>query len=154
MDRNSIIGLLIIGLILIGFSIWNQPSAEELANRQKQIDSIEAVKNLETARTNTAAPAVAATATIPDSILIDSLGSSDSLKNLILVREFGDFASATQGTEQFSTLENDVIKVTFNNKGGRVYAVELKKYKTFDQKPLILFESDSTVFGLNFFAQN
>lgn len=99
-------------------------------------------------------PAAAASAATIDSIVPDTLTGNDSLKNAILTREFGEFAGATQGTEQFTTLENDVIKVTFNNKGGRVYAVELKKYKTWDQKPLILFESDSTIFGINFFAQN
>ena len=37
-------------------------------------------------------------------------------------------------------------------KGGRVYSVRLKDYKTFDAKPLILFSGDSTVFGFNFFT--
>ena len=45
------------------------------------------------------------------------------------------------------------MKVTFSNKGGRIYSVELKNYKTFEQKPLMLFEGISSKFGMNFFAQ-
>jgi YidC/Oxa1 family membrane protein insertase len=37
-------------------------------------------------------------------------------------------------------------------KGGRVYSAKLKKYKTHDSRPLILFNGDSTVFGFNFFT--
>ena len=41
MDRNSIIGLLLIGLVLITFSIWNQPSEEEKAEKKRIQDSIQ-----------------------------------------------------------------------------------------------------------------
>lgn len=155
MDRNSIIGLLLIGLILIGFSFWNQPSAEELAARQKQMDSIEAVRQKEKLTAAQSAKPVAAPA-LTDTLVLgaDTTISADSLKSIQLREQFGSFAEAANGTTQFYTLENDVMKVVFSNKGGRVHHVELKKYKTFDQKPLLLFGSDSTTFGLNFFAQN
>ena len=155
MDRNSIIGLLLIGLILIGFSFWNQPSAEELAARQKQMDSIEAVRQKEKLTAAQSAKPVAAPA-LTDTLVLgaDTTISADSLKSIQLREQFGSFAEAANGTTQFYTLENDVMKVIFSNKGGRVHHVELKKYKTFDQKPLLLFGSDSTTFGLNFFAQN
>lgn len=155
MDRNSIIGLLLIGLILIGFSFWNQPSAEELAARQKQMDSIEAVRQKEKLTAAQSAKPVA-TPALTDTLVLgaDTTISADSLKSIQLREQFGSFAEAANGTNQFYTLENDVMKVVFSNKGGRVHHVELKKYKTFDQKPLLLFGSDSTTFGLNFFAQN
>ncbi|MFM7902852.1 MAG: membrane protein insertase YidC, partial [Bacteroidota bacterium] len=44
MDRNSIIGLLLIGAVLITFSIWNAPSKEEQARQQQVRDSIAAVE--------------------------------------------------------------------------------------------------------------
>jgi YidC/Oxa1 family membrane protein insertase len=46
------------------------------------------------------------------------------------------------------------MRVTFSNKGGRIYSVELKNYKTFEGKPLILFEGNTSKFGMNFFSQN
>jgi YidC/Oxa1 family membrane protein insertase len=157
MDRNSIIGLLLIGAVLIGFSLWNAPGAEELAQRQKTQDSLIAVE--QKAKLEAAAAANAAKTALPAAV-IDTLSLSgneqltDSLRALQLQQQFGSFAAAAEGTETFTTIENDKLKVTFTNKGGRVHAVELKEYKTSSKKPLILFESDSTVFGLNFFAQN
>ena len=46
------------------------------------------------------------------------------------------------------------MKVVLTNKGGKIYSVELKDYKRFDGKPLVLFEGSENRFGLNFFSQN
>ncbi|MCF8229582.1 MAG: membrane protein insertase YidC, partial [Bacteroidales bacterium] len=54
----------------------------------------------------------------------------------------------------FYTLENDLIKMKLSNQGGRVYSVELKKYQTYDSLPLILFDSDTSIFGFAFFNQS
>src|SRR6202012_5353905 len=58
------------------------------------------------------------------------------------------FGAATIGTEKFITLENKELRVKLSTHGGRVYSVELKNYKTFDKKPLILFDGDRNQFGL------
>jgi YidC/Oxa1 family membrane protein insertase len=160
MDRNSVIGLLLIGLILIGFSIWNQPSTEELEALRKYEDSVAAAtktpeKQAATqgtslspvSETTETAPAVAA---LPG----DSTVSSDSLQTLRLIQEYGDFYTGAQGEEKLFTLENDVLKITFTSRGGKVKNAELKNYKTHALTPLKLFGGDSTVFGLNFFSQN
>jgi YidC/Oxa1 family membrane protein insertase len=68
--------------------------------------------------------------------------------------QFGVFGVAAIGTEEFYTLENNLMKITFSNKGGRIYSVELKNYQTHDSWPLLLFDGPETQFGLNFFAQN
>ena len=151
MDRNSIIGLLLIGLILIGFSVWNQPTAEEIAASKQTQDSIEAATRKSEEKQ---IPVAATPIAVIDSLPADSLVSGDSLKAALLINKYGVFAASAEGTEQFYYLENKLIKVAFTNKGGRVYSVELKNYKTYNQKPLELFESDTTSFGLNFFAQN
>ncbi|MBK8876466.1 MAG: YidC/Oxa1 family insertase periplasmic-domain containing protein [Bacteroidetes bacterium] len=148
MDRNSIIGLLLIGAVLIGFSLWNAPGAEELAQKQKTQDSLIAVE--QKAKLEAIAAAKVAKSAMPaltDTLSLNGIEQpSDSLRALQLQQQFGSFAAAAEGTEAFTTIENDKLKVTFTNKGGRVHAVELKEYKTSTQKPLILFESDSTVF--------
>ena len=43
MDRNSVIGLLLIGAILVGFSIWNSPSEEEYEQAKKEAQKKEKV---------------------------------------------------------------------------------------------------------------
>ncbi len=67
---------------------------------------------------------------------------------------YGVFGNAAAGDEEFYILENNLIKATFSNKGGRIYSVELKDYKTHDSLPLILFDGPKTLFGLNFSSQN
>lgn len=151
MDRNSIIGLLLIGLILIGFSIWNQPGEEEIAARRKMQDSVAAATAQRAAQQATVSPMPQAAVEV---LPIDTSLSGDSLKAALLLNKFGVFAASAEGTEKFFHLENNLIKVTFTNKGGKVHGVELKNYKTYNQEPLVLFESDTTAFGLNFFAQN
>ncbi|TFH33651.1 MAG: hypothetical protein E4G95_09425, partial [Bacteroidia bacterium] len=64
----------------------------------------------------------------------------------------GQFAGTGQGTEEFITIENSRIEIKISTRGGRVYSARLKDYYTYDSKPLILFDGDSTVFGLNFFT--
>ncbi len=67
---------------------------------------------------------------------------------------YGAFADAAVGSERFITLENEMIRLQISTRGGRPYSAQLKKYQTHDSLPLILFDGDSTVFGMSFFAQN
>jgi YidC/Oxa1 family membrane protein insertase len=151
MDRNSIFGILIIFAILIVFSIINQPSQEQIEaakRRQDSIAQVEAQRTLqleqEKLKIDTAEQAETET---PDSI---TTGKSLQEK----IDQFGVFGNAGIGTPELYTLENNLMKITFSNKGGRIYSVELKNYQTHDSLPLILFEGDESIFGLNFFAQN
>ena len=67
---------------------------------------------------------------------------------------YGSFGHSGEGTEEFITVENDLMKLIFSTKGGRVYSAELKNYQTYDSIPLILFNADTAVFGFNFFSKN
>ena len=151
MDRNTVIGIALIFLILIGGSYLNKPSEKQIEAAKKAQDSIEMVrieheksdafsKQTETAKTS-----------VVSSVSGDSTFSqADQARK----EKFGVFSAASVGKEKFYTVENNLIKVTLSNKGGRIYSVELKNYKTFEQKPLILFEGTTSKFGMNFFAQN
>ena len=138
MDKNTIIGLVIIFLILIGFSYFTRPSEEQLKEIQRQ-DSIARVeaqrmqlaaeqerRDFELAQQNDTTPVSRK----------DSLFMQDSLR------------------EQLITLENDKIKLQINTKGGRIVFVDLKEYRTHDSLPLVLWKGDETTFGLNFYAKN
>jgi YidC/Oxa1 family membrane protein insertase len=148
MDRNTIIGLVVIGLLLVGYSLITKPQREaQMAERRRQ-DSIARVEQIQTMAAAKEAEAQRAE--------VDSLGAniSDSASVNRLNEELGDFASAAVGTSEKVVLENDVLKLTFSTLGGRPYTVQLKKYQTYDSLPLILFDGDSTVFALQFFAGN
>lgn len=153
MDRQSMLGLFLIGLILIGFSILNAPSDEEIAQLKRQQDSIAQVENAAVIAAAQLKSAKALSKTPVQELGGDSI-LNDSIKQIRIQNQLGDFASAASGKEELVTIENNVMKVTLSSLGGSVKTVELKKYKTSEGKPVQLFEGDSTDFGLNFFAQN
>lgn len=151
MDRNSIVGILLIFAILVVFSLINQPSQEEIEAARKRQDSIALVKEQRALQFEQERQKLEAEQP-EETVLPDSVINNQLLKEKI--DQYGVFGNAAIGNEEFYTLENNLMKITFTNKGGRIYSVELKNYQTHDSLPLILFEGDETLFGLNFFAQN
>jgi YidC/Oxa1 family membrane protein insertase len=151
MDKKSIIGIVLIFLILVVFSIVNQPSKEEIETAKIRRDSIANVESEKAAlilqQQQAEQVAQEITETAPDSVNAD-------LQLKEKTDQFGAFGVAAIGTEQFYTLENNLMKISFSSKGGRIYSVELKNYQTHDSLPLILFDGSDNRFGLNFFAQN
>jgi len=143
MDKNSIFGLLLIGGIIIGWLVWNQPSKEQLARQKFQQDSIALVEKNKVIQAQAEQAQKAAATTIPSA-------SNDSLINATKKLEYGDFATALTGDDKSIIIENDVLKATISPKGGRITSVELKKYKRFNTKPLILFDKDSSAQNLTF----
>ncbi|MFN5345712.1 MAG: membrane protein insertase YidC [Bacteroidota bacterium] len=150
MDRNSLLGLVLIGAILIGYSYLTAPSAEQLAAQQKTQDSIALVeKNKKTiVDIKRAEIKVADTNSVVADTLIDSLVTQE------LSNKYGVFASAATSDTSVYTLENKLIKVNISSKGGKVKSVQLKNYKNWEGKPVTLFEGDSSEMALNFFANN
>ncbi|MDR1666134.1 MAG: membrane protein insertase YidC [Bacteroidales bacterium] len=150
MDKNTIIGIVLIIGILVGYSIWNRPSKEELERMQHRRDSIAVLNRAAQERL-----AEEHRKAEQESILFaPDTTTADTVRKQQMKELFGAFAGAAQGENRFITMENDLMKVTFSTKGGRPYSVELKNYKRYDQTPLILFNGDSTVFGFNFFSNN
>ena len=129
MDKNTLVGFALIGAVVIGFSIYNRPSQEEMARAKHYQDSIQAIAQKEAERLAQAATAQSQNATLH----LDSTSM---------------FYGANQGTEQLTTLENNVVKLTFTNKGGRVCEAILKDYNGQDGKPLMLFDEKDS--GMNF----
>ena len=64
------------------------------------------------------------------------------------------FFQASQGSEEFTTLENDVLQLTFSNKGGRVCKAMLKEYNDQQQQPLVLFDGKDASLSLGFEGKN
>lgn len=147
MDRNTIIGLGVIGLLLVGYSIFTKPQREAQMAERVRLDSIarvEQVRAMETARQ--------AEAQILPEGTEDADDDSENMERLS--GQLGDFANAATGTSEMVVLENDLLKLSFATQGGRPYTVQLKQYQTYDSLPLYLFDGDSTIFALQFFADN
>jgi YidC/Oxa1 family membrane protein insertase len=156
MDKNTITGLLLIGLILVGYSLWMQPSEAEIeAARQKQ-DSIEIVQAEQAAtqlENETAVLSAAdSTKAVANATPLDSVEQAlrDSLARIQKKRQFGALAGATTGEVEFHTIENDFVKLTLSNKGAAPVMAELKNYVTFDSLPLYLFDKETSEFSFSF----
>ncbi|MEI6347746.1 MAG: membrane protein insertase YidC [Bacteroidota bacterium] len=147
MDKNTIFGLVLIFGLFIGFSIWQQPSKEELAQQKLKQDSIVKVENQKKLLSDSLAKSTAV-AGKADSTRKDSSGLAVNGDTLGM----GFFSKSTTGTKEFFTIENDLLKLTFSTLGGRVYSAELKNTKTFDGKPLVLFTGDTNTMGFSFFS--
>ena len=148
MDKNSIIGIILIFIVLVVFSVINQPSKEQIEKmrvRQDSIQKVEAARQLAAEQQQALMPA-------SEELIADSLQAEQTLR--MQADQLGNFAAFATGEEQLYTLENNLVRLTLSNKGGRITSVELKEYKTHDGKPLILFEGDKTQFAFNFFSQN
>ena len=121
MDKNTVIGFVLIGALLIAMFIINSRSNQAFLTEKKRVeDSIAATKPK----------------TDPKVALIDS-AKTDSIQKAKTQLPTG-FNTEAGNAEHFDTLENNLIKIIFTNKGGQPKIVELKKFKTFDGKPIIL----------------
>lgn len=157
MDRNSIIGIVLIIAIVFGYQYITAPSAEERARAQHEQDSIAALAiqqqarhaDSTLARQQRTQEAAAGTATATDSL------HGDSLKNARLRDRLGIFAPAAAGTNEVITIENQHLQVAINTFGARPNIIRLKDYKTYHgHKPLLLAVPDSGTYEYNFFLGN
>ncbi len=121
MDRNSVIGFVLLALLFFGYFYYTRQGQVALEQSKQHVaDSIARVNKLKSA------DSVRLAAANPDTTHPKNIQAS------------GSFKQDSSGSEQLSVLENDLVKITFTNKGGQPKIVELKKYKTYDHKPLIL----------------
>lgn len=134
MDKNTITGLVLIALLLIGFSYFSRPSEEQQAAWKHYNDSIAIVQQQEEAlRAKTAA----ALAHEPAETTVDTASTF--------------FRSAT-GEETFTTIENNLVKITLTSKGGYVRSAMLKDYNDQQGQPLVLFNDGEAT--MNFYFYN
>ncbi|MFD0749354.1 membrane protein insertase YidC [Mucilaginibacter calamicampi] len=131
MDRNTFTGLFLIMIIIAGSVYLMKPTDAEIQKEKQRVhlDSLKkAGKNPVQAVVHSAADTAAKPA-------IDSA----ALK--------APFGASLAGGEQLITLENKDIRLKISTRGARVYSAELKNFKTFDKKPLILFDGTDNKFG-------
>jgi YidC/Oxa1 family membrane protein insertase len=148
-DKNSIIGLVLIGAILLIFSIFNKPSEEEIKAEKQKKETVNTNKKKGT-DTATISESIADTASTFTKNTNDSIITqvNDSLKDLEKLVKYGSFSNSVNGEEKDYVIENERIKVTISSKGGRVSSVELKEFHTYDSLPLFLFHKDSSRFNM------
>ncbi|MDE1193434.1 MAG: membrane protein insertase YidC [Arachidicoccus sp.] len=130
-DKNTIIGSILLAILIIAYFLLNNKDRKAYEAQQKRIqDSIALVQKAQIKPISTA-----------DSLHADSLSKLSAA---------GGFTVAAIGNEQTQIVENDLMKIYFSNKGGRIEKVELKKYKSYDSSLVALGGKESQLgFAVN-----
>lgn len=130
-DVNSFIGMILLGAILLWWMGTQQPEIDPTTNTTNTKDSV---------ITKTVTPLTP----IPQKV-------QDSVQQVALQNQLGAFAySAIHGTEGSTVLENEVLKLTIDNKGGQITEAIVKNYMTHDSLPLYLIKEKNANFNINF----
>ena len=140
MDKNTLTGFILIGLVLLGFSWWNRPTQEQIEARQHYYDSIQNAQLMQQAELE------AKQAELNKPIYDEA--DSDSTKMAKASYALGDFAQGALGSEEIVTLENEVVKIVFSTKGALVESVVLKDYLNYKKETLTLFEKGDNWFSI------
>ena len=130
MDKNTLTGLVLIGLILVVFSIYTKNSVE---TENENNNAISQVDNTGTSEVGT-----------------QEIQSSSSNQSLPVASDDSTVIQRSQTAQKIEkgeliTLENEKLIITFDTKGGIVSEVKLKQYKSYDDfiqqedNPLKLF---------------
>tara|TARA_B110000046_G_scaffold88676_2_gene96825 strand:- start:62352 stop:64277 length:1926 start_codon:yes stop_codon:yes gene_type:complete len=160
MDKNTLLGLLLIGAIVIGFNILNGPSEEYLVEQRRISDSIAQVEAVQPAVVKEQAQKTESSF----NEVVDTLGEktvllvSDSATLMQQNQLYGAFAAASVGDAKEFEIETDLMKLTFSTRGGGIKKAVLTKYFRYaedgeQREQLILFDSTSN-FNLNFFTRD
>ncbi|MBC7614535.1 MAG: membrane protein insertase YidC [Pedobacter sp.] len=132
MDRNTFTGLFLIMVILGAAVFFMKPSEADIKKEREKVtaDSLKKIGIKPT--TNSTAAIIPIPVAKPDSVASN-----------------GPFGTNLNGTEALTVIENELLKLTFTNVGGKIKSVEVKNEKTYAGKPVILFNGNDNKFGLN-----
>jgi YidC/Oxa1 family membrane protein insertase len=122
MDRNTVIGFVLLGILLFVYLFTATRNSQELERQKKrQADSLAAVQKLQEAK-------IAA-------------HTHDTVAKALSVDTVAGWGQAMTGPEQLITVENDLLKIVFSNKGGQPREVILKRFQESDSMPVRLLDS-------------
>ncbi len=140
MDKNSIIGFVLIALIFIGFTAYQSDRARKQAELQAQMDSI-------------------ALAQMPQRIAeaVDSIGAHQSAGIVEQSQEQSVYKdslleAASRAEGSVVTLENDVLEMKFSTRGAQPYSVRLKNYRNYDSTDLYVFRPGGAEYSISVYA--
>ena len=144
MDKNSIIGFILMAVVLFGFTFFqNRKAREQYALRQQQ-DSIARVEAAaREAEMAAMAPAEDAQAPAPAAVT-----PAPKAQQARIYKDAG-LDAARKGEEQILTLSNDLFQVNFTTRGAQIASVRLFDYTNYGGSDLYLFKEGGNKFELS-----
>ena len=127
-DRNTVIGFIVLGLLFFGYFYFNNKEQHRYAVEKNRIDSTKRAQD--------------SIKRYQDSITRFKNQPQPTIANQPKDTTVAPADQLVTGTESITSLENDVIKINFTNKGAQPKVVELKKFKGPDSSTVKLSSTD------------
>ena len=140
MNKNTIIGFLLIGVIMFGFTWYQSRQYQEQAAVQAQLDSIARVEQM-------AAMAM-------DSVKKAQGAGEGTSAKVSVIPAYKDtmLTSARMAEAAIYRLANDKIEVEFTSRGAQPYSVKINDYKSYDSTDLYLIRPDMSRYDIKLYA--
>lgn len=139
MDKNSITGIILIAILVVGYNIMFPPVFEETNTSTQDTTSTTIIVEEVVEET-------------PEILIDENIDNSNVSEELN--SKYGAFSISALGDDEEIIIENDKLQFLISPKGGRISSAILKEYQTSDSLPLNLINKDSSAFNIQFFSQN
>ena len=155
MDKKSIIGIVLTGLIFVGFAIFTSKQQSEYQQKLQEYNAYIAEQEQKQAE----AEAVADTAAVQMAESGEGVSNAEREQLLTVARYGATLAESRGGQAENVTLENDYLKVEFSSLGGQITNVELKEYTRYAPKDernekVKMFDPSTANFDMSFYIKN
>jgi len=138
MDRNQIIGLVLLGILFFVYFQFFAPEPPQQLPEEDRTEPVEQVEKIEKPTEEDQISQQPEATEVP----------LDTLQEQRNYEELGIFSAGAQGSEKEIVLQNKDVVFVFSSKGGILKKVELKHFHTYDNQPLFLMDEESSTISL------
>ena len=143
MNKNSIIGLVLIGLIMFGFTWYQSKQYQKQVEIQAQQDSIYRAEMMEQIALDSAFKA--------KEVTVDAQGTPVKVQNMTVYKD-SSLTAASLSNGNIYKISNDKVELEFTTKGAQLYSVKINDYMTYDSSALYFIKPGGSQMGIGVFV--
>ena len=143
MNKNSIIGLVLIGLIMFGFTWYQSRQYQKQAEVQAQQDSIYRAEMMQQIALDSAHKA--------NEVTVDAQGTPVKVQNMTVYKD-SSLTAASLSNGNIYKISNDKVELEFTTKGAQLYSVKINDYMTYDSSALYFIKPGGSQMGIGVFV--
>ena len=143
MNKNSVIGLVLIGLIMFGFTWYQSKQYQKQAEVQAQQDSIYRAEMMQQIALDSALKA--------NEVNVDAQGTPVKVQNMTVYKD-SSLTAASLSNGNIYKISNDKVELEFTTKGAQLYSVKINDYMTYDSSALYFIKPGGSQMGIGVFV--
>ena len=143
MNKNTIIGFVLIGVIMFGFTWYQNKEYKEQAAIQAQLDSIAFAEKMAEMAVDSVKRA--------EGLVTEGEMAGVKVTNMPAYKD-SLLTEARLAQEGIYKLSNDKVEIEFTSRGAQLYSVKINDYKTYDSTDLYLIKPDGSQMGIDVYA--